>query len=49
MPFEPAVKFPVDGEVILGKGLVNQALITGEFLALEKRKETSVFAGTVVQ
>lgn len=40
---------PADGEVIGGEGLVNQASITGEPLAVEKRKGTSVFAGTVVQ
>ena len=40
---------PVDGEVICGEGLVNQASITGEPLAVEKREGTSVFAGTVVQ
>lgn len=40
---------PADGEVIDGEGLVNQASITGEPLAVEKRKGTSVFAGTVVQ
>ncbi len=40
---------PVDGEVVRGEGLVNQASITGEPLAVEKREGTSVFAGTVVQ
>ena len=40
---------PVDGTVMRGEGLVNQASITGEPLAVEKRKGTSVFAGTIVQ
>ncbi len=40
---------PADGEVIDGEALVNQASITGEPLAVEKRKGQSVFAGTVVQ
>ena len=40
---------PVDGTVIRGEGLVNQASITGEPLAVEKRNGASVFAGTVVQ
>lgn len=40
---------PADGTVIRGEGLVNQASITGEPLAVEKRKGTSVFAGTTVQ
>lgn len=40
---------PVDGTVMRGEGLVNQASITGEPLAVEKRKGKSVFAGTIVQ
>ncbi len=40
---------PVDGEVLSGEALVNQATITGEPLAVEKRKGSSVFAGTIVQ
>ncbi len=40
---------PVDGNVIRGEGLVNQASITGEPLAVEKREGSSVFAGTIVQ
>ncbi len=40
---------PVDGEVLRGEGLVNQASITGEPLAVEKREGSSVFAGTIVQ
>ncbi|MCR5623355.1 MAG: heavy metal translocating P-type ATPase [Treponema sp.] len=40
---------PVDGTVLQGEGLVNQASITGEPLAVEKREGNSVFAGTIVQ
>ncbi len=40
---------PVDGEIIRGEGLVNQASITGEPLAVEKRAGASVFAGTIVE
>ena len=40
---------PVDGDVIKGEALVNQASLTGEPLAVEKREASSVFAGTVVQ
>ncbi|MCR4938789.1 MAG: heavy metal translocating P-type ATPase [Treponemataceae bacterium] len=40
---------PVDGAVLRGEGLVNQASITGEPLAVEKRQGKSVFAGTLVQ
>lgn len=38
-----------DGTVICGEGLVNQAAITGEPLAVEKRDGDTVYAGTVVQ
>lgn len=40
---------PVDGTVLSGEGLVNQATITGEPLAVEKTSGSSVFAGTVMQ
>ncbi len=40
---------PADGEVERGEALVNQASITGEPLAVEKRPSSSVFAGTIVQ
>ena len=40
---------PADGEVVKGEALVNQASITGEPLAVEKRTGQSVFAGTIVQ
>ena len=38
-----------DGEVLRGEALINQAAITGEPLAAEKREGSSVFAGTAVQ
>ncbi len=40
---------PVDGMVLRGEGLINQASITGEPLAVEKWAGSSVFAGTIVQ
>ena len=40
---------PADGEVVRGEALVNQASITGEPLAVEKRSGSSVYAGTFVQ
>jgi cation transport ATPase len=40
---------PVDGTVANGEALVNQAAITGEPLAVEKRQGSSVFAGTLAQ
>ncbi len=38
-----------DGEVLRGEALVNQAAITGEPLAVEKRAGSTVFSGTVVE
>lgn len=40
---------PADGDISRGEALVNQASITGEPLAVERRSGQSVFAGTVVQ
>ena len=40
---------PCDGEIIRGEALVNQASITGEPLAVEKRVGSTVFAGTIVE
>lgn len=40
---------PVDGSVIKGEALINQATITGEPLAVEKREGNTVFAGTILQ
>lgn len=42
-------QIPVDGEVVKGYGLVNQASFTGESAAVEKREGTTVFAGTVLE
>ena len=38
-----------DGSVAKGEALVNQATITGEPLAVEKREGSTVFAGTIVE
>ncbi|MHC1711505.1 MAG: heavy metal translocating P-type ATPase [Solidesulfovibrio sp.] len=40
---------PVDGVVVEGEGLVNQASMTGEPLPAHKRVGHTVFAGTVVE
>src|ERR1700694_241272 len=40
-------RIPVDGVVALGTASVNQAAITGESLAVEKRPGDTVFAGTL--
>jgi heavy metal translocating P-type ATPase len=41
-------KIPVDGCVVGGQGSVNEAPITGESVPRDKRVDSSVFAGTVV-
>ena len=40
---------PVDGKVIEGDGMVNEASMTGEPLAIHKRAGKTVHAGTVVE
>lgn len=43
------VRIPIDGTVILGQALVNQAPITGESKLIEKVKGIPVFAGSFVE
>ncbi len=40
---------PLDGVVAEGEALVNQAALTGESIPAEKRKDSTVFAGTVIE
>lgn len=40
---------PVDGRVIAGTALVNEASITGESRLVSKRQGTEVFAGTILE
>lgn len=40
---------PVDGKVIDGEGMVNEATMTGEPLAVHKRPGKTVHAGTVIE
>lgn len=40
---------PLDGVVADGEAMVNQASLTGESTPVSKEKETSVYAGTVVE
>lgn len=44
---KPGERIPCDGEVVRGECLVDQALITGESVAVEKRPGDAVFAGTM--
>lgn len=40
---------PVDGKVVDGEGMVNEAAMTGEPLAIHKRPGKTVHAGTVIE
>lgn len=42
-------KIPVDGKVVAGDGSVNQAPITGESVPQEKKVDSEVFAGTILE
>lgn len=42
-------KIPVDGIVLTGEGYINEASITGESVPLSKRKDSGVFAGTILE
>ena len=44
---KPGESIPVDGEVIEGKGRVDESLLTGEALPVEKRPGNKLFAGTL--
>ena len=45
----PGEKIPVDGEVVEGNSFVDESMITGEPVPVEKTKGEKVFAGTVNQ
>ncbi|SFP66042.1 ATPase, P-type (transporting), HAD superfamily, subfamily IC/heavy metal translocating P-type ATPase [Butyrivibrio proteoclasticus] len=40
---------PLDGTVVLGEALVNQATLTGEGIPVEKKEGAYVYAGTVIE
>ena len=42
-------KVPVDGTVLTGEGHINEASITGESVPVSKRKDSQVFAGTILE
>jgi P-type Cu+ transporter len=42
-------KIPVDGEVISGEASVNEAMLTGESIPVEKTKYSAVIGGTLIE
>ena len=46
---KPGGRVPVDGDVVGGHSFVDQSMVTGESLPVEKTAGTTVFAGTVNQ
>jgi len=46
---KPGEKIPVDGRVLLGNSFVDESMISGEPVPVEKIKDTEVFAGTINQ
>ena len=42
-------KVPVDGRIITGEGHINEASITGEYVPVSKRKDSQVYAGTILE
>ncbi len=45
----PGEKIPVDGKVISGNSFVDESMISGEPIAVEKSEKDEVFAGTINQ
>lgn len=45
----PGERIPLDGEVVKGESLVNQAPITGESMPVSKQPGDTVYAGTINQ
>jgi len=43
----PGEKIPVDGEIVEGRTTIDESMITGEFLPVEKKQKDKVIGGTI--
>jgi len=46
---KPGEKVPIDGQVIEGYSMIDEAMLTGESIPIEKNIGTAVYAGTINQ
>jgi P-type Cu+ transporter len=44
---KPGDKIPVDGKIVNGESSIDEAMITGEPIPMDKKKDDSVIAGTI--
>lgn len=46
---KPGEKIPIDGEILMGSTMIDESLLTGESIPIEKTIGHSVYAGTINQ
>jgi P-type Cu+ transporter len=46
---KPGERIPVDGQVVTGNSMIDESLLTGESISVEKRIGDNVYAGTINQ